>query len=420
MRALEHREDGSLCWGEVVLSCSRRSGKSVILRLLALWRLVFAPALFGEQQLVVHSASTLKIAKEPQRYATTWVEAQDGRFKVSRNNNSPGIEDVQEGHRWLVLPSDKTAGLDTNLGILDESWAIKPEVVDDDLEPSLLERVSPQLWLVSTAHRRATSLMRNRISNALAGLDADRALLLLWAADPSEDPGDPDTWRKCSPHWSKDRADYISRKWDKVLAGENDVEFDDIDPRAGFTAQYLNVWPLKEKATTGDPLIEADDWSARIAPTPDTTPTSVAIEGLFSGGAVVALGWQQEGGPHVVVTEHESLAAAVEKVKMSGFSGRLTVGTSLAKDPAFAGLRVRPESLRSVAAVSEFARLLHDGLSHDSGALLTGQVLAIRTTPSTDGARLVSKSRADALKAAVWAASALRKPGHKIRRVIAV
>jgi hypothetical protein len=408
VRILEHRADGSLCWAEVLISCSRRAGKSVVLRLLALWRLVFAPGLFGEMQLIVHSANTLRVAKEPQRYASAWARSQDN-LKVSTNNNNYSIEDEAGGHRWVVLPVDNTAGLDTNMGVIDEAWAAKPEVVDDDLEPSLLERVSPQLILISTAHRRATSLMRNRISSALAGEDADRTLILLWAAQPTADLAAVETWRAASPHWSRERHDYVARKYAKALRGEQDPEFDDPDPMAGFRSQYTNAWLLKERRVAGTQLVDADAWAARQALPDDRLPDGAAIESWSAEGVSLALAWREGDSAVVTATDHADLAAAVTALRASRFRGKVVVGASLSDDPVLKRIPRTPTTARTAAAAIELGRLVAEGqLLHDGGEHLTTQVLEVRTAPGSDGPRLVSKGRADAVKAAAWAAAAAR------------
>jgi hypothetical protein len=414
-RILEHRDDGSLCWEEVVLSCSRRSGKSVIVRLLALWRMHFAPALFGETQLIVHSATTLRVAKEPMRYASTWAAQQD-HLSVYTNNNNYAIEDRVDGHRWVVLPVDKTAGLDTCMGVLDEAWSCKPEIVDDDLEPSLLERVSPQLLLVSTAHRRATSLMRGRISGALAGEGGDRVLLLFWGAPPDAEPGDPATWRAASPHWTPERERYLRRKYRKAQRGEQDEEFDDPDPMQGFIAQYLNVWRLNERAPIpGDAVVAPEAWAELVAEVPDRVPDAVAVEAWFADGVSVARAWREG---VVSVTDHLDLADAAAAVRATGFARPVIVGASLVSDPALHGIRARPGQGRSAAAATELGRLAADGVGHDGGEHLTEQLVAVRILRGPDGGRLTSKGRVDAVKAAAWALGAARRPGPGRQRVL--
>ncbi len=422
VRILEHRADGSLCWEEVVKSASRRSGKSVIVRLLAVWRLVFAPALFGEEQLIVHSASTLKIAKEPMRYAartaSRWTESPE-RYEVYTNNNNYAIEDKVGGHRWFVVPPDKTAGLDTCMGIVDEAWKCPPEIVDDDLEPSLLERVSPQLLLISTAHRRATSLMRGRVAGALAGEGMDRVLILLWAAQPDQDPGSVETWRAASPHWTPEREAYLRRKYEKALRGEQDPEFDDPDPMEGFRCQYLNLWPLGAGAMVrGAPLTNTAAWGDLVAELPDRLPDGAAIETWFATGASLALAWRLPDGAAVVrVVPGDDVATVVAIARSLGVTG-VTVGKSIAADPALAGLKITAATGTAISAVSGLTRLLTEGqLAHDGSEHLGGQVLAVRTIEGTDGPRLTSQARTDAIKAANWAATIARGSTPKRSRV---
>jgi hypothetical protein len=120
---------------------------------------------------------------------------------------------------------------------------VDPQAITDGIEPALLERLWSQLHLTSTAHVRATSLMRRRLTAALRNADPD-VLLLFWGARPDADIGDEAVWRASSPHWSQARRDLVARKFAAAMAGQDDPEFDDPDPIRGWAAQYLNVWPL--------------------------------------------------------------------------------------------------------------------------------------------------------------------------------
>ncbi|MFJ8685061.1 terminase [Micromonospora wenchangensis] len=263
-RQLEHREDGSLCHRVVVESAPRRAGKSVRVRGLALWRMAH-PELFGEVQTVIHTGSDVAICREIQRGAWRWAEEVAG-WTVTMGNGKESIE-TPDGDRWLVRAQRAVYGYDVALGIVDEAWDVKPDTVSEGLEPATLERSSPQLHLTSTAHRRATSLMRSRLRVALEGGEDD-TLLLLWGAPAGSDPGDPEVWRAASPHWSEDRRRMIADKYAKAVAGEADPQADDPDPMAGFTAQYLNIWPLREVAVTA---IDLDAWANCLDPAPVDT-----------------------------------------------------------------------------------------------------------------------------------------------------
>jgi hypothetical protein len=416
VRQLEHRADGSLCYREVDESCPRRAGKSVRLRGCALWRMDNAE-LFGEVQTVVHTGSDLAICREIQRGAWSWAERRG--WTVGRANGKEALETSSED-RWLVRAQDAVYGYDVCYGLVDEGWDVRPDTVSEGLEPAMLERHSPQLHITSTAHRRATSMMRTRIANALT-IDNPEVLVLIWAAPDGADPADPEVWRAASPHWSEDRRRMIASKYAQALAGEADAHADDLDPLEAFRAQYLNMWRLRAaKAGRGDPVITAEDWAARAVDTPAGVPVSAALESWFSRGVSVALGYRYAGDAiTVVVTDHPDLASAVREIRRSGYRGTVTVGSSLATDPALAGVKVRKGEGQVRAAVQEITRLARSGaIRHDGGEHLAEQLLSVRTLPGADGPRMASTGRADAIKAAVWAATSARRPSVGRPRVI--
>lgn len=278
VRQLECRDDGSLCWADVVESASRRVGKSVRLRSMALWRLAVGPSLFSESQLAIHTGKDLAIVREIQRGAWRWAEANG--WRVVR---AIGRESIEDGdHRWLARSTDSVYGYDITLGMVDEGWDVDPLTVSEGMEPAAMERISPQIVLTSTAHRRATSLMRGRISDALA---VGSSLLLLWGVLDDADTGDPETWRAASAHWSPARLRLMQSKYDKALRGEADLELDDPDPMAGFESQYLNRWQLRQGA--GGALPGWTDLATeRVPPAPEALGVAADASGSwFSLGA---------------------------------------------------------------------------------------------------------------------------------------
>jgi hypothetical protein len=310
-------------------------------------------------------------------------------------------------NRWVARSKDATTGYDACLALVDESWDVPAASIDDDLEPSMLERQSPQLVLTSTAHRKATSLMRGRIIDALT-VDDGETMILVWAAPAGADPGDPKVWRAASPHWSEDRAKMMASKFAKALAGEADPEFDDPDPMEGFRAQYLNQWRLRErKAQRGN--VALPTWDGLTSPAPVAPPDAAAIEGWPGGGLSVAYAWRTGERVTVSALDVPDLASAALAVAESGFAGRVIVGASLADDPALRNLRRTKGTGRTTQAVQTLQRLTaEDAIRHDGSAHLAGQVAALRTLPSVDGIRLASQGRAEAVKAVTWAAEAAR------------
>lgn len=269
-RQLEHDINGDLVWREVIDSGPRRIGKSVRLRVVAMWRIVNA-ARIGETQHVMLVSKDLAVGKEIHSGAWRYAEAKWGRGSVIRING--GQEIVAPGDsRWLLRAEASVYGYDVGYGQVDESWGVKPDSIVDGLEPALLERLWSQLHLTSTAHVKATSLMRRRLHSALLNSDPD-VLLILWGAHPDLDYQDVATWKQASPHWSDDRYNLIKRKYLKAKAGENDPEIDDPDPIRGWAAQYLNVWPR---------LFESDksifpNWSNLSTTLPAGQPAALGV-----------------------------------------------------------------------------------------------------------------------------------------------
>ena len=415
VRQLEHRADGSLTWRSVVESCPRRAGKSVRIRGMALWRMDH-PDLIGEVQTIVHCGNDLPICREIQRGAWRWADAQG--WVITKANGKEAIE-ATDGSRWLVRSQDGVYGWDAGLAVVDEAWDVKPDTVSEGLEPAMLERLWAQLHLTSTAHRRATSLMKQRIRDAMTTDDGE-TLLMLWGAPQGADPGDPEVWRAASPHWSEDRRRMIAAKYAAALAGEEDPQADDPDPMAGFEAQYLNRWRLQPTVNErGEGVVEEETWAALTSDVPVGTPHAAAVESWFAEGCSLALAWKVDEEVVVSVADYPDLPAAAAALKASGFRRTATIGASLLEDPALVGIKAKKGQGRTAAAVLELDRLIgEDVFRHDGGEHLTGQVLAARTMPGADGPRMASSGRADAVKAAVWAVADCRKKAVGRPRVI--
>lgn len=255
VRQFEHDAFGRLVWRELIESGPRRIGKSTRLRGSALWR-VAHPDVFGEDQLAMLVSKDLAIGREI--HARAWPWATGRGWNVVRNLTQTEVGN--DRGRWLLRSHDAVYGYDVGYGQVDESWDVKPAAIEDGLEPAMLERESPQLHLTSTAHVRASSLMRGRITDAILGLHGD-TLLLLWGATPDADFGDPAVRRAASPHWSADREALVERTYLAAMSGVS--EFDDPDPIRGWAAQYLNVWPM----LFGDAASKVlPKWGERSAP----------------------------------------------------------------------------------------------------------------------------------------------------------
>jgi len=406
-RQLEHDVEGRLVWETVVESTPRRGGKSTRIVGLATWRMAH-PEIFGEIQTVIHCGSDMPICREIQRRSWRWAEEVAG-WTVTRSNGKESMETLT-GDRWLVRSENGVYGYDCSFGIVDEGWDVAPMVIDEGLEPALLEREMPQLHLTSTAHRRATPLMRRRIAAALSGMGEDwTTLLMVWAADPDDDIGEESTWRSASPHWTEQRRRMISGKYERAMRGEADPEADDPDPIEGFKAQYLNLWPspTQAKPPTGESVVTEAEWeSANSYVRGPETPSVTAVEAWFQQGAALVTATQlADGRVGVSSVTFPEVSSAIAAAQASGASQVL-----VAKSLAVGVPGVTPVGGTTRQAVLDLRRFIDDGvLTHDGSPELAQQVLALRTVASSDGPRLVSKGRADAVKATSWAVAAAQQ-----------
>ena len=289
VRQFEHDADGRLVWRNVIESGPRRIGKSVRLRQAAVWRTAHGE-LFGETQLSMLVSKDLMIGKEIHAKSWAWADRKGWTVQRRAGGQEIRISEEEDSDRWILRAPDGAYGYDVSYGQGDEAWDLKPDVITDGIEPALLERISPQVHLTSTAHVKASSLMRGRLMNALRDV-AEDTLLLFWGAHPEADLDDPATWRASSPHWSADRERLVTEKWKAAKAGESDPEQDDPDPLRGWAAQYLNVWPFLLNAGGSKVLPKWGDLSVPVrvgtpaglgvASDPDATWLSfgAAIEG---------------------------------------------------------------------------------------------------------------------------------------------
>jgi len=412
VRQLEHDADGRLCWRNVVESAPRRAGKSERLRSLALWRLEFGVDLFEPGQVVMHFGRDLGVVREVQERAWPWCENQG--WTVTRGNGKEVVAHPN-GARWLAKTAAYT--FDVALGLADECWDVEPGRISEDLEPATMERVSPQVVLTSTSHRRATSLMKRRIAAAMAA-DDGRTLLLLWGVPPGADMFAEETWRAASPHWTEDRREMIAAKL--LEAREATPELDDPDPVGSWAHQYLNRWDLVvRRQEKGEPVVTAEAWAALTADVSGETPAAAAIESWFDKGVSLVLAWRTSDGVIVSASDHPDVHAAAAALRASGFRGKTTVGASLVEHPALRRRSMRSGEGQVLAAAQDLSRLLAEGVvRHDGGQHLTGQVTALRTLPGVNGPRMTSTGRADAAKAAVWALQAARAPRSQIQGIV--
>jgi hypothetical protein len=393
-RALEHDAEGRLVWIEVDVSTPRQVGKSVAIRALATWR-IHREDLFGEPQTVLHTGKDLPVCKEVMRPARVWARARGG-YRVREAN---GAEEIANGEsRWIVRARFSVYGYAVAVGLVDEAWGVEPEIVEDGVEPTMGDRTDPQLWLVSTAHRRATSLFPLRREAAISALDEPgEALLVEWSAPRGTPIEDRAAWRSSSPYWSPMRERLLDAKLARVLKGVSE-DPDEDDPVESFRAQYLNVWPRRTLVTsaTEEPLVDAGEWEAGLdvaAALGGTDAVAVGVEDWFGMGAAACLAGMLPDGRILVVGEEfpdrDAALAWAAWVTDARPGSVVVAGTSLPVELVRDAVDVEvdkasPADLRS--GLSLVRHWIRQGrLRHGGEEAVTRQVLACRVSAREGG-----------------------------------
>jgi hypothetical protein len=415
-RLLEVDAKGELVWETLVLSMARQLGKSWLLRELCLWR-IHESERFGEPQDVVHTGKDLQVCQEVQRPARAWAKA-DPAYKVREVNGQESIEFLPGRSRWMLRAKEAAYGLSVSVAAVDEAWKVKASTLDESVVPTMVARVQPQLWLISTAHRLATSLMLSRRQVALAQLeDGDGDLLVEWSAPKSAALEDVQAWKLASPHWTAQRQRLIQKQLDAVRSGDW-LDPDEPDPEQSFRAQWLNQWPAGiVPASVGEPLLPAGLW-ADLAESglASSSPLFVAMEDDFGNGAAVAACAPLDDGRFEVdgwlCRDWDSAVLDVQRLGALRPIRQLLVGASLLNRLPFEFMAVPSGSRETRVGLPLLRDLALGGvLVHDETTVELDQAVGqAQVRELSTGLELVRVGPAHLVKALAWAVHAAHKP----------
>ena len=316
-------------------------------------------------------------------------------------------------------------GYSASLGVVDEAWKVPPEVVEDGLEPTMAERASPQLGLLSTAHRLATMLVPDRRASALDELDepVDR-LILEWSARPSADLADRSAWRDASPHWTDRRERLIDSQHRRAVAAGRSDDPDEPDPVESFRSQWLNIWPTRVATVPPGravPLLDPEAWDAvaDLGAAVDG-PLVVAVEDHYGRGVgAVACGILGDGRLMVwgATAPTRAAAAAWVALTITGHpASSLILGPSLDGDAVFAaipGQRSVGTATMTRAGLAQVRTLVATGsLAHDGGDELRLQLTEAKVVETDAGNLTLSggRVRTDLVRASAWTVATLARP----------
>jgi hypothetical protein len=336
------------------------------------------------------------------------------------------MEEIEtpDGSRWMIRGRGSVYGYSASLGVVDEAWKVPPEVVEDGLEPTMAERASPQLGLLSTAHRLATMLVPDRRAAAIEELDEPRDRLILeWSARPSAAVDDRDAWRDASPHWTDRRERLVDAQHRRAMSAGRSDDPDEPDPVESFRSQWLNIWPERTTAPVlgrAVPLLDPDGWDSLVdlGATVDGALTFAVEDHYGRGTGVVAAGLLPDGQLFVwgsVGTRAE--VAAWVAMTMTGHPGSsLIFGPAIDGDAAFAGLpgqrSVGTPTLTRAGLAAIRTAVATRRIGHDGGTDLRVQLTEAKVVETDAGNMTLSggRVRTDLVRATAWVAAKLSRP----------
>jgi hypothetical protein len=420
-RLLEVDAAGELVWETMLMTVARQCGKSWLLRELCLWR-IHQGDRFGEPQDVIHTGKEIAICQEIQLPARVWARGQPELYKVREVNGQESIMYLVDDSRWMLRAKEAVYGYSASCGAVDEAWKVKPTSVDDGLTPTMAERVQPQLWLISTAHRLATQLMLLRRKLALAELATGAGdLLIEWSASREARLDDVKAWRAASPHWTAQRERIVAGAFERMQAGEPSE--DEPDPEQSFRAQWLNQWPRKlTEPEDGDELLPDGLWGELAEAGVKTSgPIFVAVEDDYGfGAAIAAVAHTADGRLEIdgwLCPDWDSALADARRLGEHRRIRQLLVGASmLSRVPPGTVPTPQPAGSRETRPGLALLRDLAAGgqLVHDQGTDELDQALnAAQVKESTSGLQLVTaRGPTHLVRAVVWAVAAAHRPAR--------
>lgn len=305
--------------------------------------------------------------------------------------------------------------------------------MDGSIAPTLIERPSSQLVLVSTAGDGGSTLLLEDRAAAIAELadpDSARILILEWSSAPEREDGDRDGWREASPHWSSRRVAALEHAYalSQKVTGD---PVEDRKRRLVWTRQYLNRWVDELDGS----WISASAWDAGARaelrlPAVSSSGGTIAIEHALAGfpfGAVLAV--RDEADDVVVVArtfeKRRDLWAWVEELSRS------RRGVELLHPPGYKGhvpRTIRAKAIQ-VGTAEQFAgygptiaAALEGRILHDGDAELRAHVIGAGTVRMPDrGTALSSKHSSGPIylaRALVWAVAHELRPDRGRRPLV--
>lgn len=245
-RYLQAKGPETWLWHELATIVARQNGKTTILELLALTRMVK----YGHR--VVHSAQNLKLPRESHAMLADLISDHYPKLLPKRGvRNAQGQESIRltnGGHYHITAATRSGArGPSDDLVLIDETREFDDWAFISAIKPTVIARPQGQIAYFSNAGT-PESLVLNSLR---ARADNDRSLAFLeWSAAPDLPPDDVKGWAQANPSIGHNPAllPNLEREYQANLLG-NSMEV--------WETEHLCRWSHQ---TGRAPLLQADEW----------------------------------------------------------------------------------------------------------------------------------------------------------------
>ena len=200
-------ETGMPAYSEIDLTLPRQNGKSVLMSLVFLVRLLAWPA--GGRQVVMLGAQDALSARRL-LVDDVWkrLNARGLAQAAGMRLRQGGFIDLRmkNGNHLYLMTSNVSSGHGTTLStaIVDECWALQSDAALQAAGPAMITVPDSQLWLCSTMGDDSSTFWQRRVDRGRAtSLSAragkTRTAYVEWSAPDDSDCDDPAVWRAANP-----------------------------------------------------------------------------------------------------------------------------------------------------------------------------------------------------------------------------
>lgn len=387
--ASERRPDGSYEYQVVVVSVPRQTGKTTLIRAMA----VHSALVLGRT--VFYTAQTGKDARERWSDLVKILQvhpALAGRFKLTLRGGSEQVEFNRTGAavRAFAPTPESLHGYTPPKVVIDEAFAQGPaqgELLMGAIGPAQFTIVDRQLWIVSTAGTAESTFLHDWIDRGIEG--TPRVAAFVWAATDEQDPFSLDDIARFHPGVGH-------RLNGKLLTAEDVLDQADRNSRAEYERAYAN-----RRTLTLSHLIPSEVWRELGDPelaAPSSTSDAVLtfdVDNTRESSTITASWLDDRGRPLVKVVKAGPgmgwLATAVDQLRRDWRPRELVaVGNGpvvdvVARVNQLAGedvVKVLTEREYAAACSSLLSRIEESTIGHDGGELLLRSIVGLVTRPA--------------------------------------